>query len=65
MGYTTEFTEIERLTKEGERLRAALAVADQSIRHHLRSSAVSAAMIQPHAVRAIRDALEQGAGDGK
>lgn len=42
---------------ENERLRTALKVADESIRHHLRSEKIDAAMIQPHAVKAIRDAL--------
>lgn len=35
----------------------ALKIADDSIRRHLRSDKIAAAMIQPHAVRAIRAAL--------
>lgn len=35
----------------------ALRVADESIRHHLRGDQIAAAMIQPHAVAAIRKAL--------
>lgn len=50
-----------------EQLRTALQVADESIRHHLRGDQISAALIQPHAVKAIRDALvaqTTGVGDG-
>lgn len=39
------------------RLYKALLIADDSIRNHLRGEEIAAAMIQPHAVRAIRAAL--------
>lgn len=42
---------------EIERLRTALRIADESIRHHLRCDTIAAAIIQPHAVKAIREAM--------
>lgn len=38
-------------------LETALRVVDADIRHHLRSDDIAAALIRPHAVRAIRAAL--------
>lgn len=55
--------QVIKLRDEIEVLLAALKVADDSIRHHLRCEHIAPAMIQPHAVRAIRNALaahEQG-----
>jgi uncharacterized protein with gpF-like domain len=49
---------IGKLNAEIGRLMKALQIADDSIRHHLRGDSIAAAMIQPHAVQAIRDALK-------
>lgn len=49
--------ELDGFRAELAQAREALKVADDSIRHHLRGDQISAAMIQPHAVKAIRDAV--------
>lgn len=57
-------SEILRLRSRVEELEGALKTADDSIRHHIRSDEIAPAMIQTHAVRAIRDALVQATVQG-
>lgn len=48
-----------RAGREIKKLRGALKIADDSIRHHLRHDEIAPAMIQSHAVAAIREALKE------
>ena len=38
-------------------LEAALRTVDEDVRHHLRSDEIHAALIRPHAIEAVRNAL--------
>jgi hypothetical protein len=65
-------TRIQQLTARAEsaeaqveRLREALRLVDDDVRHHLRSDEVHASIIRPEAIRAARAALNaKPVGDG-
>jgi hypothetical protein len=42
---------------EIERLRAALLVVDDDVRHHLRNDEIAPVLLRPHAIREVRAAL--------
>ena len=47
--------------RERDAMRDALKIVDDDVRHHLRSNEVAAALLRPHAVQAVRDALSMPA----